>query len=94
MDLCPENISDIIFHMIDNEEISFSLGKTIYKVLFFKHSPNSAFLRLSAINNKTKKRVLYDFTISLTETDIENNTQQNSKSFQIKDSTNKNKEFN
>lgn len=42
MDLCPENISDIIFYMIDNEEVSFSLGKTIYKVtkkeqgLFFK----------------------------------------------------------
>ncbi|MGB3008634.1 MAG: caspase family protein [Chitinophagaceae bacterium] len=71
-------------------QFKYDPGKTIYKGLFFKHSPNSAFLRLSAINNKTKKRVLYDFTISLTETDIENNTQQNSKSFQIKDSTNKN----
>lgn len=39
--------------------------KTIYKGLLVNNADGNGFLRLTAINNKTKKRVLYDFSISL-----------------------------
>ena len=39
--------------------------KTIYKGLLVKNTDGTGFLRLTANNNKTSKRVLYDFSITL-----------------------------
>ena len=40
-------------------------AKTIYKGLLVKNTDGTGFLRLAANNNKTNKRVLYDFSITL-----------------------------
>jgi len=40
-------------------------AKTIYKGLLVKNANGTGFLRLAANNNKTNKRVLYDFSITL-----------------------------
>ena len=39
--------------------------KTIYKGLLITQQDGTGFLRLAAVNNKTNKRVLYDFSVSL-----------------------------
>jgi len=40
-------------------------GKTVYRGLLVNKPDGTGFLRLSAINNRTNQRVLYDFSISL-----------------------------
>jgi len=44
--------------------------QTIYKGLLFRSANDTGFLRLTAINKNTKKRVLYDFSISLNAYDM------------------------
>lgn len=56
--------------------------RTIYRGLLFSNSDSTGFLRLTAINKKTKKRVLYDFTVSLKS----NETSEKKKSFLLTDS--------
>lgn len=46
-------------------------GKTVYSGLVFRNSDNNGFIRMSALNKKTGKRVLYDFSITLNEYDLE-----------------------
>jgi len=40
-------------------------AKTVYKGLLVNTADGNGFLRLTALNNKTNKRILYDFSISL-----------------------------
>lgn len=42
-------------------------GKTVYKGLLFRNPDKTGFLRLTAINKKTGKKVVYDFSFSLNE---------------------------
>lgn len=57
-------------------------AKTTYRGLLFSNSDSTGFLRLTAINKKTKKRVLYDFTVSLKSNEIS----EKKKSFLLADS--------